>query len=154
MLNSGGEAMVQRKWVKFFLTIITFIFFFGPQVTLYAQPYALEPFVGISVPTTIDLGSINQFGQQTFNSVVKAHIIANCPHHIEASIGAFANSAGDLIPKERTKVEMVPPLSSPIGTPVGGVDVNINLMFTIDIQSSDPAGKYTGTLVLTVTAGP
>jgi hypothetical protein len=68
MLNNGGEAMVQRRCATLFLTIIAFIFLFGSQVSLYAQPYALEQFVSISVPTQIDLGSINQFGQQTFNS--------------------------------------------------------------------------------------
>ena len=145
--------MAQRGCAAFFL-IIAFIFFFGGQVTLYAQPYLLEPFVSISVPTKIDLGTVTPYGQQIFNSTITVHIIANCPHHIEASIEAFSNPEGGLIPKERTKVEMVPPLSSPKGTPIGGVDVNINLMFTIDIESGDPAGKYTGTLVLTVTAGP
>jgi hypothetical protein len=66
---------------------MTFVFFFGSQVTLYAQPYSLEPFASISVPDGINLGNIGQYGQQTFNSVIKAHITANCPHRIEASIG-------------------------------------------------------------------
>lgn len=145
--------MVQRRCATLFLTIITFIFFFGPQVTLCAQPYPLEPFASISVPDGINLSNISKYGQQTFNSTIKAHIIANCPHHIAASIGAFTNPKGGLIPKEKTKVEMVPPLSSPRGTPLDGVDVDINLRFTIDIESSNPAGEYTGSLVLTVIAG-
>jgi hypothetical protein len=132
---------------------MTFVFFFGFQVTLYAEPYPLESFASISVPDGINLGNISEYGQQTFNSTIKAHITANCPHHIGASIGAFANPKGGLIPKEKTSVEMTPPLSSPRGTPPQGVDVDINLKFTIDIESSDLAGEYTGSLVLTVMAG-
>jgi hypothetical protein len=126
----------------------------GLTTAAQAQP-GPEPFVTISVtPSELDLGSASQYGQQTFNSTLRVHITANCPHSIDASIGALANPNIGLIPKERTNVEMLPPLSSPSGTPPGGVDVDLNLRFTIDIESSDPAGKYTGTLVLTVTGGP
>ncbi len=131
---------------------VTLIFCFGGVAILQAQPP--EPFVSISVPSKIDLGTVTPYGQQIFNSTIKVHITANCFHHIEASIGAFTNSAGDLIPTERTNVEMVPPPSVLPPTPLPeGIDVDINLKFTIDIESNDPAGEYTGTVVLTVTAG-
>ncbi len=96
---------------------VTLMFCFGAEATLYAQPYPLEPFASISVPDGINLGNISKYGQQTFNSTIRVHIAANCPHHIDASIGAFVNPHGDLITKDRTKVEMAPPLSSPRGTP-------------------------------------
>ena len=131
---------------------ITFVlFYFWGGAMLQAQPP--EPFASISVPDGIDLGNVANYGQQTFNSTLKAHITANCPHHITASVGAFTNPNGGLIPIGRTNVEMTPPLSSPIGTPPEGVDADINLKFTIDIESSDLAGEYTGSLVLTVMAG-
>lgn len=143
--------MKRRRCATLFLAVMLC---FGARAALCAQPYPLQQFVDISVPTQIDLGSVTPSGQQTFNSTVKAHIAANCPYHIDASIGAFTNSAGNLIPVERTKVEVVPPSSWLKGTPIGGIDVNIKLKFTIDIEFSDPAGKYTGSVVLTITPGP
>jgi len=142
----------RRRHATLFLAV-TLMFCLGAEATLYAQPYPLEPFASISVPDGINLGNISKYGLQTFNSTIRAYITTNCPHHITASIGALANPKGGLIPMERTKVEMTPPLSLPRGTPIGGVDVDLNLRFTIDIESSDPAGEYTGSLVLTVMAG-
>ncbi len=140
--------MARSGYIILFVAVIL-VFCLGRGTTLQA-----EPFASISVPDKIDLGSASQYGQQTFNSTIKVHITANCPHRIIASIGgAFASPAGGFIPKERTNVEMVPPLVSS-GTPPEGVDVDINLKFTIDIKSSDSAGEYTGTLVITIMAEP
>jgi hypothetical protein len=142
-----------RRRATLFLAVILMLCF-GAGTALYSQPYPLQPSVSISVPSSIDLGSVTPLGQQIINSAVKAHIAANCPYHITASIGAFTNSAGNIIPAERTKVEMMSQSSWVKGTPIGGIDVVMNLKFTIDVAFSDPAGKYTGTVILTVMAGP
>jgi hypothetical protein len=148
--NNGGAKMARREYIILFVAG-TLMFCFWGEAALQAQ----EPFASISVPDRIDLGNVTQYGQQTFNSTIKVHIIANCPNRIVTSIGgAFASPAGGFIPKERIAVETVPPLVSPTGTPPEGVDVDINLKFTIDIKSSDSAGEYTSTLVITIMAEP
>jgi hypothetical protein len=125
-------------------------------------------FVGFSVKSyEIDLGTIKSLGFKQGSSVAKfnARVVANCPHHIEASFEPFARVGGRfVIPSKNTFVvingrgvpvggKSVPIISSSKPTPVGGIDVPLDLKVGLENVTSYPAGDYNGTLIFTVVPG-
>lgn len=139
---------------------------FGLAAAAPAMPLH-EPFVTVSVkPGTIDLGAVSHLGTHSLPAKLTAHIVANCPHHVEASFEPFRQEGGGgLVPPEHTSIQIngvdvpaagrgVPIASSTRPTPVGGVDVPVNLNFSVLNVLQCPPGTYRGTLSLTVMAGP
>ena len=54
-----------------------------------------EPFVGISItPDNINLGTVSPMGFNNLPAKLEAHIVANCPHKVEAS---FVHSRARII---------------------------------------------------------
>ncbi len=124
------------------------------------------PFVSISVsPDKVDLGAVKDPHVDQLLGKLKAHIVANCPHLVEASFDGFAHldNKSSILPEHvtvtingamvKTDRDGVVVLSSPRSTPVGGVEVPLELDFTVMNAISYPAGKYGGVLTLTVMPG-
>jgi len=103
----------------------------------------------------LDLGSVPpQPGSYDLLATLTLHITANCPYHVEVSLEPFIRAGGGSIPLERTSVRMVGPISSPVGTPIAGEDVDVELNFNIETTLEDLAGTYTGTVTFTIMEGP
>ncbi|KPL25110.1 MAG: hypothetical protein AMJ75_02040 [Phycisphaerae bacterium SM1_79] len=132
----------------------------------FVEGYPVEPFVTMSIASgELDLGEVSNPGINSLAGRLTAHIVANCPHRVEASFTPFIRrGGGGTIPAEDTSVRIngvsvpitghgVPIVSSVEPTPAGGVDVPIDLEVTVGSVWQYPAGAYTGTLVLTIMAG-
>jgi hypothetical protein len=126
----------------------------------------LLPFVKISVPQTpLRLGEVWGPDLNQVAGRVTARVVANCPYHLEASFQGLRHEKGRvaIAPKDmRVAINgrelavgsgRVPIATSQTPTPYGGVDVPIELQVGIRGLASYPAGRYGGTLVITVTAG-
>lgn len=127
---------------------------FGVIGSVYAEPFPLEPYISITIPDGLDFGSIPYPGNHVFTPQLTAHITANCPHHAEVSLQPFVREGGGSIPLDRSTVALLNPISSPVGTPPGGADATFNLRFDIETKFEDKPGAYSGSLVITVMAGP
>jgi len=133
-----------------------------PPMMIPVKPF--EPFVSISFkPDMLDLGIIPHRG--SLLTKLEAHIVANCPHQVRASFEPFAQQRGRVsirpedmsvvingvdVPVSRTAV---PIISSVKPTPAGGVDVPVDMKFSLANSVRYPAGQYEGTLTFTVMAG-
>ena len=126
---------------------------FGVIGSVYAEPFPLEPYISITIPDGLDFGSIPYPGNHVFTPTFAMHIAANVPHHVEMSLSALSHGGGSsyITP---TNLQVLNPLSSGKGTPIGGVDVNVQLQFDIKTTMADRAGTYQGTLTITAMAGP
>ena len=125
-----------------------------------------QPFVTVSVPrTTLYLGEVWGSDLQEVGAQVKARVTANCPYHLEASFQGLRHQAGVSIAPKHMSVRIngkeapvgskrVPIVTSHEPTPADGVDVPIRLEIGITGLASYPAGRYGGTLVITIMAGP
>jgi len=140
-----------------------------------------KPFVSISVkPDKLDLGIIPH--RDSLPAKLEAHIVANCPHQVRASFAPFAwqrdrvsiRQRGRVSIRQRGRVSIrpedmsvvingvdvpiagakVPIISSVKPTPPGGVDVPVDMKFSLANAVRYPAGPYEGTLTFTVMAGP
>jgi len=137
---------------RLFLAVASVVCF-GVIGSVYAEPFPLEPYISITIPDEIDLGSVPYPGNHVFTPSFVMHIAANIPHHIEMSMSPLSHTNGSstIIP---INFKMSNPLSSGKGTPIGGVDVNVQLQFDIKTMMADQAGTYQGTLTITAMAGP
>jgi hypothetical protein len=126
-----------------------------------------EPFVGISVtPDNINLGIVSPMGFNSLPAKLEAHIVANCPHKVEASFVPFKGSDYNVtINPKHTSVEIngvkirengsgVPIVSSANPTPPEGIGVPFDIKFTTKGLMLYPAGQYKGNLVLTIMTRP
>lgn len=114
-----------------------------------------QPYVSMSIaPGELDLGSIPQPGSYDFPATLTLHITANCPYHVEVSLEPFIRAGGGSMPLERTSVRTVGPISSPVGTPIAGEDVDVELNFDIETMFQDLPGTYRGTITFTIMEGP
>ena len=52
--------------------------------------------------------------------------LGGSPYHVEVSLEPFIRAGGGSIPLDLTSVQMVTPISSPVGTSIGGEDVEFN----------------------------
>ena len=123
------------------------------------------PFVAVSVPNKpLYLGEVYGPALKETGGRVVAHVVANCPYHISASFDGLRHQASKVAmsPKHLTAAINGKPVLIGAGrvpivskgpTPRGGVDVPIDLQVGVRAMSVYPAGRYIGTLVLTVTAG-
>lgn len=129
---------------------------------------SVEPYVGISVtPDSLNLGVVSPIGFKDLPAKLEARIVANCPHQVEASFEPFKGEEyNTTIRPEHTAIEIngvkipvsagsgVPIISSVNPTPPGGVDVPVDIKFSVRGLMLYPAGKYKGTLILTIMTKP
>jgi len=126
-----------------------------------------KPFVSISFkPDKLDLGTIPPAAHGSLPAKLEAHIIANRPHQVKASLEPFEQkrSRVSIRPKDMSVVingvdvpiagAKVPIISSLKPTPRGGVDVPVDVKFSLASPLLYPAGSYEGTLIFTVMAAP
>ena len=126
---------------------------FGFVGTGYAAPFPLESYISITIPDELDFGSIPHPGNHVFTHTFSMHIAANVPHHVEMSLSVLGHSSGSsyITP---TNLQVLNPISSGQGTPIGGMDVDVQLQFDIKTTMADQAGTYQGTLTITAMIGP
>jgi hypothetical protein len=127
---------------------------------------APAPYVKVTVPDgPLYLGNIWSGGAFQAEAQVNAHVVANCPYQIQASLRTLKYGANNepVSPKrllvaingKRTSLGgKVSIASSRQPTPANGVDVPVLLQVGVDNLMSCRAGQYNGTLVLTVMARP
>jgi hypothetical protein len=114
----------------------------------------------------VQLGEVPGPGMHQVKSRFTAHVVANCPYHIEATFTGLRNgSRGTTISPEHLTVA-INGKETPVGTgrvtiaesgsptPASGEDVSVDLQVGFLGLPKYPAGQYLGTLVLTVMAGP
>lgn len=122
------------------------------------------PYVEIGVKEkNVDLGTVDYSGSQSLTATLEVHVVANCPHHVEASFAGFKHGQtgkmmslehmsftinGKGVPVGKNRVEVV---SSSKPTSVKGVKVPVELRFGMEHVELERAGEYQGTLTLTVT---
>jgi len=126
----------------------------------------IQPFVKVTVPKTpLYLGDILIGGAFQAGAEVKVNVLANCPYQLEASFRDLRQGMGGqpLSPKhwmvaingKQTSIGgKVPVALSRLPTPPNGVDVPVNLQVGANDVMNCRAGRYHGTLVLTVMAVP
>ncbi|UCG58106.1 MAG: hypothetical protein JSU70_01100 [Phycisphaerales bacterium] len=135
------------------------------MVQAVRAPAPAAPFVCISVAQDkIELGTWPRPGR--FSSSLLVRILANCPHRVEATFGAFKEQDGDgSIRPEQTYVTIngtdVPVAGGPVAiitsqtpTPIGGLEVPVELELSLArVGPVYRAGIYKGYLSLTVMTG-
>ena len=139
---------------RLFLALsVAWVVCFGVIGSVYAGPFPLEPYISITIPDELDFGSIPHPGNHVFTPSFAMHITANVPHHVEMSIShlSHTNGSSTITP---VNLQVLNPISLGKGTPIGGVDVNVQLQFDIKTTMADQAGTYQGTLTITAMAGP
>jgi hypothetical protein len=128
----------------------------------------LMPFVMVKAPAEpLHLGEAYGPGTKHLSGRVMARVVANCPYHIEASFEGLRHEQGKAAISAKHMSVAINGRKVPVGTgrrvPIvtsrdstrgNGVDVPIELQVGIDGLASYPAGRYSGILVITVTAGP
>lgn len=125
------------------------------------------PFVKVAVPRKpAYLGKVWGPGLKQVGAQLSARVTANCPYHLEASFQGLRHEAGKgaVSPKDLSVAingrqvavggGRVPIAHSNKPTPVNGTDVPVTLEVGLRGLASYPAGRYSGILVITVTAGP
>jgi len=136
-----------------------------PRLVVPVKPF--KPFVSVSIkPDKLDLGTIAPMSLGSLPAKLEAHIVANCPHQVRASFAPFAQQNGRVsirpedmsvvingvnVPIAGRKVRII---SSVKATPPGGVDVPVDMKFSLANAVQYPAGPYEGILIFTVMAGP
>jgi hypothetical protein len=73
---------------------------------------------------------------------------------VSLSLKPFICAGGGFMPLDHTSVQMVTPISSPVGTLIGGEDVDVELKFSLETAFAAAAGTYTGTVIFTIMEGP
>jgi hypothetical protein len=127
----------------------------------------MQPFVSVTVShEPLYLGEVYGPGVKELTAQSVARVVANCPYHIEASFQGLRHEQGGpaISPRHMTVAingrrvpvgrERVPIATGRQATSSRGVDVPIELQVGVSGLATYPAGRYAGTLVITVTAGP
>jgi hypothetical protein len=125
-----------------------------------------KPFVMVSLPkkAQLNLGEVYGPSLKEVSGQVTAHVVANHSYHISASFDGLRHQKSQIAisPKHMTATingKEVPigtgrvPIASHGPTPMGGEDVEIELQVGVKAVASYPAGRYRGTLMITITAG-
>lgn len=127
-----------------------------------------KPFVTFKVSSdqVLDLGLVWGPGVQEVGAMVTGRVVANCPYHIEASFRGLQHVKGRAAIGPKDLSVAINGQAVPVGTgrvaiahssqptPAAGVDVPIDMQVAVKGLASYPAGRYSGTLVITVMAGP
>ena len=119
------------------------------------------PFAAISInPSGLDLGEV---GKDSLSGRLTAHIVSNCPYHVEASFAPFSGKGGSILPEHTSLVingRTVAAGGAPVSiassrkpTPVRGVDVQVDLTVAVDKVVLYRAGMYEGTVTFMIMPG-
>lgn len=123
------------------------------------------PFVAVTVPRgPVNLGEVCGPNLKEVGARFDAHVVANCPYHISASFDGLRHQSRKVAISPKHMTVMINGREVPVGTgrvpiasqgptPRGGVDVPVELQVGVKAKASYPAGRYNGTLVITITAG-
>lgn len=136
-------------------------------VDVASAAYRPAPFIGVTVtPDPLHLGEVAGPGLHQRRAVLTAHVVANCPYHIEASFTGLRNVRdGRTIAPKHLSVA-INGKKTPVGTgrvtiaqsgrptPIGGEDIPVDIQVDFVGLPTYSAGRYYGTLVLTVTTRP
>lgn len=126
----------------------------------------VPPFVKVTVPKEpLQLGDISSGGAFQAGAKLDVHLVANCPYQVAASLRDLKYGASNepLSPKRvvvainGTQTSLggrVPVATSQPPTPINGVDIPVQLQVAVTNLMSCRAGRYNGTLVITVMALP
>jgi hypothetical protein len=126
----------------------------------------VPPYVKVTVPEgPLHLGDLWSGGAFQAGAQVNVHVVANCPYQIGASFRELKHgSANEPVPPKHVLVAIngkqtslggrVLIASSQQPTPVNGVDVPVQLQVGVNSIMNCRAGRYYGTLVITVMAVP
>lgn len=124
-----------------------------------------QPFVAVKVPREpIFLGEMYESNLKQSVVRIGAHVVANCPYHILASFDGLRHQAYgvSIAPKDLSVTingKPVPvgmarvPIASGAPTRRGGDDVPIEIQVGMRTIQCYPAGRYKGTIMITITAG-
>jgi hypothetical protein len=124
-----------------------------------------RPFVAVTVPRTpVNLGEVCGPNLNEVAAKFNARVVANVPYHISASFGGLQHQIQKVAISPQHMTVLINGREVPIGTgsvpiasqgptPRGGVDVPVELQVGVKAKAFYPAGRYKGTIVLTVTAG-
>ena len=114
----------------------------------------------------IDLGQVKPAGVNETVTKLKAHVVANCPHHVDVSFSPFKHESskaavlpehtnvtvnGSKLPAGNSSVSIV---DSEQGTPVGGVDIPVEVKFGFTNMIGYQAGNYQAILTFTIMPRP
>lgn len=153
-----GPSRQLRLWAMLAATVIV--------LSLAAEALALprvRQYVGVTVtPLHLDLGSVPQPGTYDSPASLSVHVAANCNHGaVLVSASPLTKPGGASIPANRVFVKQPAtgdyvPLNNPVPVtaPTGPGIFDVVLNFRVETVLEDPPGSYTGTLVITCTAGP
>ena len=126
----------------------------------------IPPFVKVTVPEgPLRLGDIWSGGAFQAGAEVKVHVLANCPYQLEASFRDLRHGGSNepLSPKQvivaingkQTSLgAKVPVVLSGLPTPANGREIPVQLQVGVNNMMNCRAGRYDGTLVITVMAVP
>jgi hypothetical protein len=124
-----------------------------------------KPFVAITVPReSLYLGVVYESNANEAVARATAHVVANCPYHVSAAFDGLrheetnvAIAPSDLVVKINGKLVPVGGngvrIASNGPTPRNGVEVPIEMQVGVKTIQPYPAGRYSGALMITVTAG-
>ncbi len=126
----------------------------------------MPPFVHVTVPKgPLQLGDVMSGQAFQAGAEVKVHVLANCPYQLEASLRDLRRGAGnESLPPKQVMVAIngkqtslggrVPVVQSGLPTPSSGVDIPVQVQVGVKSVMNCRAGRYNGTLVITVMALP
>lgn len=125
----------------------------------------MPPFVKVTMPKEpLQLGDVWSGGAFQAGARVKVHLVANCPYQVEASFRDLKHGAGDqplspnhllvAINGKRTMLGGRVPVALSRRPALNGVDIPVELQVGVDSIMNCRAGRYNGTLVITVMAVP
>jgi hypothetical protein len=135
-----------------------------PPPRLLMPPIA--PFVRVTAPKEpVQLGDVWSGGAFQAGALVKVHVLANCPYQVEASFRDLRRGAGnELVSPKQVIVAIngkqtslggkVPVVLSGQPTSPSGTDIPVQLQVGVKNMMDCRAGRYNGTLVITVMAVP
>jgi hypothetical protein len=126
-----------------------------------------KPFVAVKVPEVpLHVGDVYGPGVKQLEGQVVARVVANCPYHLSASFEGLRHQEGKAAISPKDMAVMINGRAVPVGkarvpivtnghpTSGRGTDVPIQLQVAVKGLAHYPAGRYGGTLVLTIMAGP
>ena len=123
------------------------------------------PFVMLRIPREpLHLGEVSGPNLKEVAAKVTAHVVANCPYYISASFPGLEHQRSRVTISPKHMTVKVNDRDVPIGTghvtiasqgptPYSGVEIPIELQVGVTAAALYPAGRYRGSLVITVTAG-
>jgi hypothetical protein len=123
------------------------------------------PYVAVTIPDKpLHLGEVCGPNLREVGAKVTAHVVANIPYHISASFDGLRHQRSNVAISSKHLTATLNGRDMPIGTsrvpiasqgptPRGGVDIPLDFQVGVKAVASYPAGRYRGTLLITVTPG-